>query len=98
MAKLAKGMYSCCALCRKWINEGVAIDFFNVVCLDCAKAIAGVLSECENPVGETPADEPRVVSTDASKLVCKDCGATFTNRGKFLAHRRKHLKDAFESE
>ncbi|BCV23292.1 hypothetical protein kuro4_00650 [Gelria sp. Kuro-4] len=90
MASLVTGVYASCIVCRKWVGTGIAVDQFNVVCLDCANSIADAL-----PKPEASKDDDSKEAEEAEHVfTCSECGETFTSRGKFLAHCRAHKRGA----
>ncbi len=103
MAEIVEGIYASCALCRSWIQRGVAIDHFNVVCPVCADAIVEAwapkrleeqaVSEDAEALddGKESLQEMEEALLDVA-LECPICGEVFTNRGKYLAHRKAHRK------
>lgn len=88
MAKYVEGIYASCALCRQWVGRGIAMDTFNVVCMDCADAI----TKCVKVDSDADSAEAE------SEFVCSKCGEVFTNRGKYLAHCKTHKKEESESD
>lgn len=94
MAEIVNGVYASCALCRQWVSTGVAMDTFNVVCMDCAKTIASTLSSLEKVQSEDTEDEEK--SSDVKTYTCPDCGDAFTNRYEYAAHRKRHRKGDIE--
>lgn len=99
MAEVVHGIYASCSICRSWAGSGVAMDAFNVVCLDCAKKIVEALNGVTISTDTVEsAEEPQEVDESVSKTehyqVCPECGEVFTNKGKFLAHRRAHKRGA----
>jgi uncharacterized protein with PIN domain len=81
MARLVEGVYASCVVCRAWTTTGVEMGPFDVVCLRCAEEIANALPK--------PVQEP-----ETTVYTCHECGETFTNKGKFMAHCRAHKREA----
>lgn len=99
MAEYVDGIYASCSICRGWAGSGVAMDAFNIVCLDCAKKIVEALNGVTiSADAAESAEEPQEVDETVSEAehyqICPECGEVFTNKGKFLAHCRAHKRGA----